>query len=195
MRYDKGHKDETHRRILNIAAKLFLKHGIDGVGIATIMKEAGLTNGGFYAHFKSKDALVAEMLDEILEQKETEYLSNNTDPLVYIKFYLSPHHRDRIECGCPISALLSELVHHSKATRKVLTKWSMRTVERIATQLNGSEEERNKKALSIMAILFGSLQMARAVTDQELSDRILSGAYETAVKLITGVSEAQQSAT
>ena len=195
MRYDKGHKDATHRHILNIAAKLFLKHGIDGVGIATIMKEAGLTNGGFYAHFKSKDALVAEMLDEILEQKETEYLSNNPDPLVYIKFYLSPLHRDRIECGCPISALLSELVHHSKATRKVLTKWSVRTVERIAAQLKGSEEERNKRALSIMAILFGSLQMARAVTDQELSDRILSGAYETAVKLVTGANEAQQPAT
>lgn len=185
MRYEKGHKDETHRHLLEVAAKQFLKNGIDGVGIATIMKEAGLTNGAFYAHFKSKDALVVEVLDDALEQREKQFLKGNLKPADYVKLYLSPVHRSDIECGCPVAALLSELVRHSKATRQVFTKRIERTAELIASRLEGSERERKKIALSVMAISYGALQMSRAVANTQLSDEILNGAYETAVNLIS----------
>lgn len=186
MRYAEGHKDETHRHLLEVAAKQFLKNGIDGVGIATIMKEAGLTNGAFYAHFKSKDALVAEMLDDALERREKQFLEGKIKPTDYARLYLSSFHRNDLECGCPIAALLSELVRHSKATRKVFTRRIERTAELLASQLGGDELGRKKIAISVMAILFGALQMSRAVTNNQLSDEILNGAYETAMSLVSG---------
>jgi TetR/AcrR family transcriptional repressor of nem operon len=185
MRYDKGHKEETHRQLLEIAAKQFFKSGIDGVGIATIMKEAGLTNGAFYAHFKSKDALVTEVLDDALEQREKLFLNGNIKPTDYVRLYLSPIHRNDVECGCPIAALLSELVRHSKATRQVFTKRIERTAEHMASQLEGRENEQKKIVMSVIAILIGALQMSRAVTNNKLSDEILNGAYETAMSLIS----------
>jgi AcrR family transcriptional regulator len=194
MRYDKGHKDETHRHLLEVAAKQFLKNGIDGVGIATIMKEAGLTNGAFYAHFKSKDALIAEVLDDALEQREKQFLNGSIKPTDYIRLYLSPIHRNDVECGCPIAALLSELVRHSKATRQVFTKRTERTAEIIASQLEGREHERKKIAISVMAILIGALQMSRAVTNNKLSDEILNGAYEMAMSLVSGKTRPEPSA-
>jgi AcrR family transcriptional regulator len=186
MRYDKGHKDETHRHLLEVATKQFLKNGIDGVGIATIMREAGLTNGAFYAHFKSKDALVAEVLDDALEQREKQFLKGSIKPTDYVKLYLSPAHRSDMECGCPIAALLSELVRHSKATRQVFTKRTERAAELLASQLEGPEHERKKIAISVMAILIGALQMSRAVTITKLSDEILNCAHETAMSLVSG---------
>jgi TetR/AcrR family transcriptional repressor of nem operon len=194
MRYDKGHKDETRRHLLKVAAKQFLKNGIDGVGIATIMKEAGLTNGAFYAHFKSKDALVAEVLDDTLEQREKQFLKGSLKPADYVRLYLSPVHRSDVECGCPIAALLSELVRHSKATRQIFTKRIERTAELIASQLGGRESERKKNSISVMAILIGALQMSRAVTSTKLSDEILNGAYETAMKLVSGKTRLEPSA-
>jgi len=194
MRYDKGHKDETHRHLLDVAAKQFLKNGIDGVGIATIMKEAGLTNGAFYAHFKSKNALVAEVLDDALEQREKQFLKGSIKATDYVRLYLSPTHRSDVECGCPIAALLSELVRHSKATRQVFTKRTERAAELIASQLEGSEHERNRIAMSVIAISIGALQMSRAVTNAKLSDEILSGAYETAMSLVSGKPRPEPSA-
>lgn len=185
MRYDKEHKDETHRHLLEVAAKQFLKNGIDGVGIATIMKEAGLTNGAFYTHFKSKDALVAEVLDDALEQREKQFINGSIKPADYVRLYLSLNHRNDLECGCPIAALLSELVRHSKATRQVFTRRIERSAELIASQLDGPEHERKKIAMSVLVILIGALQMSRAVTNNKLSDEILNGAYETAMSLIS----------
>lgn len=193
MRYDTGHKDETHRHLLEVATKQFLKNGIDGVGIATIMKEAGLTNGAFYAHFKSKDVLVAEVLDNALEQREKLLLNGSLTPADYLRNYLSPTHRSDLECGCPIAALLSELVRHSKATRQVFTKRTERVAELLASQLEGPEIERKRIAISVMALLFGALQMSRAVANAKLSDEILSGAYETAMSLVSGKTRSEPS--
>lgn len=184
MRYDKGHKNETHRRILNVASKQFLKNGIDAVGIAAIMKEAGLTNGAFYAHFKSKDALVTEMLDAALDKREKEFLTSGASLAELIKLYLSPSHRNQLECGCPISALLSELVRHSNATRKILTKRVEKTISGLSSAVTGNQGDRKKIAITIISIMFGALQLSRAVTDKQFADEILAGAYETAMKLI-----------
>lgn len=184
MRYDSDHKDKTHRHLLEVATRQFLKKGIDGVGIASIMQEAGLTNGAFYAHFRSKDALVTEALDYALEQREQQLLTADIQPKEFVKLYLSPAHRNDVECGCPIAALLSEIVRHSRGTRQVFTKRAEATAELIASQLQGTPSERKKTALSAMATLIGALQLSRAVTDRKLSDEIIEGAYETAMNLL-----------
>lgn len=188
MRYADGHKDETHRRILDVAATLFHKNGIASVGLATIMKEAGLTNGAFYAHFSSKEALVSEVLGDILDQKEIqllEALKSDSSLHKYICEYLSPQHRDERENGCPTAALLSELVHHSKSTRKIFTEKSAKFLEHVGSQLKGDEGRRSKLAISVYSLMVGALQLSRAVTDKKLSEQILKSASETATSLIS----------
>lgn len=184
MRYEDGHKDETHRRILDVASRLFCKNGIGNVGIALIMKEAGLTNGAFYAHFKSKEALVAEMLGDLLDQREFKYTERNSTIAEFLKEYLSPLHRDNPECGCPMAALLSELVFHSKLTRKIFTEKAESLLTRLASQIQGAATKRNRNAIAIVSMLIGALQLSRAVTDKKLSDEILSSVYTTATTLI-----------
>lgn len=188
MRYTAGHKDETHRRILDVAGRLFRKNGIASVGLASIMKDAGLTNGAFYAHFASKEALVKEVLGDILDQRDLqiiEGLKNGASLKQFIYEYLSPLHRDHCESGCPTSAFVSELIHHSKSTRNLFTEKTERIFDRIGQQLNGKDTSRANAAISIFSLLLGALQLSRAVTDKSLSDQILKAASETAIGLIS----------
>src|SRR5438034_10875957 len=109
MRYSKGHKLETRRRIVEVAGRRFKQDGIDGTGVATLMSDAGLTNGAFYAHFASKEDLVANVL---ADQLRTQRQSVDAQPPdregldAFIRLYLSPQHRDRCADGCPSAALL-----------------------------------------------------------------------------------------
>lgn len=188
MRYDSGHKDETHRRILNVAGEQFRKNGIASVGLASIMKEAGLTNGAFYSHFKSKEALLAEVLGDILDQREIkiiEALKSGIKLEHHIKEYLSPFHRDNCESGCPTSALISELINHSKSTRKLFTEKTERTFTHIANQLQGDVHERSMIAISLFSLMIGALQLSRVMTDKKLSEDILKSATVTALKMIS----------
>jgi TetR/AcrR family transcriptional repressor of nem operon len=188
MRYTEGHKDETHQRILDVAGTLFRKKGITAVGLATIMKEAGLTNGAFYAHFKSKEVLVKEVLGDILDKRDDQILAaikNGASLEHLILEYLSPFHRDHIDSGCPASALITELVHHSKATRNLFTEKTERMFQRISEQLKGERTRGKNISLSVYSLMVGAIQLSRAVTDKSLSDQILKAASETAISLIS----------
>lgn len=187
MRYDKGHKDETRRHILDVASAQFRESGIAAVGLAGIMSEAGLTNGAFYTHFASKEELVREVLVDALTRREERHKANleNGVPLeTTIRDYLSARHRDRAGTGCPTAALVAEIARHPKATRDAFTSKVADIVVLTTEQIKqGSARERRRKAITIYATMVGALQLARAVNDRSLSDEILEDAVEAALAL------------
>lgn len=186
-RYEKGHKDETRRHILDVASTQFRESGIAAVGLAGIMSEAGLTNGAFYTHFASKEELVREVLSEALNRREERHkakLENGVALETTIRDYLSTRHRDHAGAGCPTAALVAEIARHPKATREAFTGKMSDLIALMAEQIRqGSAEERRRKAIAVYAIMVGALQLSRAVSDRRLSDEILENAVEAAVAL------------
>lgn len=186
-RYEKGHKEETRRHILNVASTQFRESGIAAVGLAGIMSEAGLTNGAFYTHFASKEELVREVLSEALNRREERHKANLENGVALeatIRDYLSTRHRDHAGAGCPTAALVAEIARHPKATREAFTGKMSDLIALMAEQIRqGSAEERRRKAIAIYSIMVGALQLSRAVNDRQLSDEILENAVKTAVAL------------
>lgn len=186
-RYEKGHKDETRRHILDVASTQFRESGIAAVGLAGIMSEAGLTNGAFYTHFASKEELVREVLSEALNRREERHKTNLENGVALeatIRDYLSTRHRDHAGAGCPTAALVAEIARHPKATREAFTGKMSDLIALMAEQIRqGSAEERRRKAIAIYAIMVGALQLSRAVSDRRLSDEILENAVKTAVAI------------
>ena len=187
MRYDKGHKDETRRHILDVASAQFRESGIAAVGLAGIMSEAGLTNGAFYSHFASKEDLVREVLTDALTRREERHKANLENGVALettIRDYLSTRHRDRAGTGCPTAALVAEIARHPKATRDAFTGKVADIVVLMAEQIRqGSAKDRRRKAITIYSTMVGALQLARAVNDRQLSDEILENAVEAAVAI------------
>ena len=187
MRYDKGHKDETRRHILDVASAQFRESGIAAVGLAGIMSEAGLTNGAFYTHFASKEELVQEVLTDALTRRAERHkanLENGVAVETVIRDYLSTRHRDHAGTGCPTAALVGEIARHPRATRDAFTGKVCDLVALMAEQIRqGTAEERRRKAITIYSIMVGALQLARAVNDKKLSDEILENAADAAVAI------------
>src|SRR5213080_1407277 len=122
MRYSKGHKQATRQRIVEAAGRRFKQDGIDGAGIATVMSDAGLTNGAFYAHFASKEDLVANVLADQLRAQRHSLDAQPADRAgleAFIRSCLAPEHRDQCADGCPSAALLDEIARRPAATRQV----------------------------------------------------------------------------
>ena len=185
MRYDKGHKDLTRQRIVEVASRQFREHGVAAVGLAGIMSDAGLTNGAFYAHFSSKEDLVREVLCHAgFRNKLSKAAENGTGLAGAIRDYLSQNHRDNPGKGCPTSALVAEIARHPKATRDAFTGKVADVIELIAAGLDaGSENQRRRKAVAIYAVMVGTLQLARAVNDKRLSQEILQSGADEAVAI------------
>src|SRR5207344_2869952 len=136
MRYGKDHKQATRQRILEGAGRRFKQDGIDGAGVATLMSDAGLTNGAFYAHFASKEDLVANVLaDQLRAQRQSldAQPSDRAGLEAFIRSYLSPQHRDQCADGCPSAALLDEIARRPAATRQVFTDELMGVIDDIAS--------------------------------------------------------------
>jgi AcrR family transcriptional regulator len=188
MRYEKGHKDTTHDRILQVAARRLREDGITGAGVAGIMSEAGLTNGAFYTHFSSKDEMIEKSLekatDEQWEQFEKEIAAGRLLDLVTA--YLSKEHRDHPDVGCPSAALLPEISRQVPATRHVYTDSVKRLVNALEKQLSSIPKGPKKRQIAIgcMGLVIGTLQLARAVNDASLSDEILTAGIQVASALI-----------
>jgi len=187
MRYDKGHKDETRRHILDVASAQFRKSGIAAVGLAGIMSEAGLTNGAFYTHFASKEELVQEVLTDALTRRAERHKANLENGIAVetvIRDYLSTRHRDHAGTGCPTAALVGEIARHPRATRDAFTGKVSDLVALMTEQIRqGTAGERRRKAIAIYSIMVGALQLARAVNDKKLSDEILENAADAAVAI------------
>lgn len=186
-RYEKGHKGETRRHILDVASTQFRESGIAAVGLAGIMSEAGLTNGAFYTHFASKEDLVREVLTDALTRREERHKANQENGVALeatIRDYLSTRHRDHAGAGCPTAAMVAEIARHPKATREAFTGKMSDLIALMAEQIGqGSAEERRRKAIAIYSIMVGALQLSRAVNDRRLSDEILENAVKTAVAI------------
>jgi TetR/AcrR family transcriptional regulator, transcriptional repressor for nem operon len=188
MRYGKDQKQATRQRILEAAGRRFKQDGIDGAGVATVMSDAGLTNGAFYAHFSSKEDLVANVLADQLRAQRQSFDAQPSDRAgleAFVRSYLSPEHRDQFADGCPSAALLDEIARRPANTRDVFTEEVMGVVDDIASRLNPTDVEAGRvDALTVFGLMVGTLQLARTLTDRDLSDQLLARGVETAVKLL-----------
>ncbi|MFC3324621.1 TetR/AcrR family transcriptional regulator [Mesorhizobium cantuariense] len=185
MRYEKGRKDASRGRIMEVAADRFRGDGIAASGLATIMSDAGLTNGAFYPHFQSKAELVRESVAAAMElqaQQLAQALASGGVEMA-IEAYLSAEHRDNPGKGCASAALLPEIARQPPETRDAYTDHLLVLAHQLAQAL---PQARNPEgvALAVFATLIGALQMARAVQGTELSDRILAAGKDAARTLI-----------
>ncbi|MES0024350.1 MULTISPECIES: TetR/AcrR family transcriptional regulator [unclassified Mesorhizobium] len=185
MRYEKGRKDASRDRIVEVAAQRFRGDGIAASGLAAIMGDAGLTNGAFYPHFQSKAELVRESLVAALEsqvQQLQEVLAAG-GPEMGIAAYLSAGHRDNPGRGCANAALLPELARQPLETRQVYTERLLVLVRQLSAALPQARDPEGV-AMGVFATLIGALQLARAVAGTELSDRFLAAGADAARRLI-----------
>jgi TetR/AcrR family transcriptional regulator, transcriptional repressor for nem operon len=192
MRYAKEHKAETRRKILEAAGRLFRERGYDGAGVDEIMAEAGLTAGGFYSHFKSKEALFAEAMayshdlrssklsSQLKSAGDSSYLQN----LIY--GYLSRTHRDSVMEGCMFAALTTDVVRGSNETREQYEKRLRQFISTIEAQLSEGSAPEKERAIGILVQLVGGLMLSRAVNDEKLSTEILKACRQAAMKLSEG---------
>jgi TetR/AcrR family transcriptional regulator, transcriptional repressor for nem operon len=188
MRYSKDHKQATRERIVEAAGRRFKQDGIDGAGVATVMSDAGLTNGAFYGHFSSKEDLVAQVLADQLRAQRESFDAQRPDRAgleAFVRSYLSPEHRDHSADGCPSAALIDEVVRRPAATRRVFTRELEGTMDDFASRLDPNDAEAARvDALALFGFMLGTLQLARALTDRDLSDQLLARGVETALKLL-----------
>ena len=191
-RYSAEHKAATRRRLIETSGRRFKLDGFDGAGIATLVGDAGLTNGAFYGHFASKDDLIASVVtDQLTDQLARVEALETGLPSVesFVREYLSPEHRDDPGHGCPSAALLDEVPRQDIATREAYTAGARALIDAIARHLldsaGGDHEDARSRAIGLVTLLVASLQLARAVTDPELSDRVLDAAFENAMRIAT----------
>jgi TetR/AcrR family transcriptional regulator, transcriptional repressor for nem operon len=173
----------NREKILEAAGTLFRERGYDGIGVADIMKRAGLTHGGFYGHFASKDDLAAEITGRVLGREGwPERLTGKANPTFaeVVRAYVSPRHRDDPGTGCLFAALGSDVVRQPRRVRHAFTEGLRTRVETLRNLLSGrSAAAKREKALAAMATLVGGLMLSRAVDDPKLSDEILDAVAGT----------------
>jgi TetR/AcrR family transcriptional regulator, transcriptional repressor for nem operon len=167
----------NREKVLDVAGTLFRERGFDGIGVADIMKRAGLTRGGFYGQFASKDDLAAEATARVFGKTGwQERQTGKADPSFgdVVRGYLSPRHRDDPGTGCLLAALGSDAARQSRAVRRAFTDRFRLPIDELRELLPGrSQAARREKALAAMAGLVGAVILSRAVDDPALSDEIL----------------------
>lgn len=179
MRYSDTHKEETRKKVLKAAAVAVRAKGPDGVAVAEIMGEAGLTHGGFYAHFPNKEALVAAAIDEAFGQsrRRFERLTEGMAPAealaAFVDSYVSRTHRDHPERGCPIAALSTELPRQGAPVREAYERGVQSLIGRLARWL---PEDRRSHAASLVAEMAGAVVLSRAISDPDAAERLLADA-------------------
>ncbi|MBB3773799.1 TetR/AcrR family transcriptional repressor of nem operon [Angulomicrobium tetraedrale] len=170
MKVSREQMAENRRRILDAASVLFRDRGFDAVSVAEVMKAAGLTHGGFYGHFGSKDDLVAQTLAHVLAADA----GGDTEIRAYLEAYLSPRHRDNPAAGCPTAGLAAIIRHQTPAAREAMTKGLRSQIGRIETSLPlANPANRRQTAIGSWAAMVGAVILARAIDDPALSDEIL----------------------
>jgi TetR/AcrR family transcriptional repressor of nem operon len=186
MGHSQAEKAATHQRIVEVAARRFRELGLDGIGVADVMKEAGMTVGGFYKHFESRDELVTEALNVAFESLDAWEARVKTLELG-VRDYLSEAHRDSPGKGCALGALLGDIARSNAATRDVYT-------ERVRHNISFSESlldiddpaERRARAILQFTACLGAIGLARAVSDPVLSKEILDSVAGQLIPLLPG---------
>jgi TetR/AcrR family transcriptional regulator, transcriptional repressor for nem operon len=179
MGYSKAQKNKTHRRIVAIASKRFREKGLAGFGIAELMKEAGMTVGGFYKHFDSRDELVAEAVGAAFgvwqrQKKAAESAGQSLSFAKLIDDYLSDVHRKNPGAGCAFSTLAQEIARSDKRTRALTSEQVRKDLELLVGLLPGKDKPAARsRAILTFSALVGAMSLARAVSDEVLSREIL----------------------
>jgi TetR/AcrR family transcriptional repressor of nem operon len=177
MRYPKGHKQEVRSRIVEAAARALRKEGLDGVSIPALMEEVGLTHGGFYGHFSSRDELVAEAIRLAGSETASRVFADDSGGIeALLAVYLSKGHVQRPERGCVLAALGTEAVRQSAPVQRAFAHTSQGFLKHIDRKLHpkASREKISDDALAIAIRMIGAIVLARLVDDGPLADRILS---------------------
>jgi TetR/AcrR family transcriptional repressor of nem operon len=188
MRYAKNRKSETHARIVKNASSRLRRTGPSGIAIADIMKESGLTHGGFYAHFKSRDALIdaayRDALDGIADRwrSRADQAPDGEKLAAIVNGYLTAEHRDDVGNGCVLPALGAEVARANAKTRRVYTEKLEEMIALVAEHQPGRmSKAARERAIGTIATMIGSMLMARAAGNSELSSDILRAGRRKAV--------------
>src|SRR5215831_7373599 len=188
MRYSKEHKQETHTRIVKKAAVLLREKGAHGVGVADLMKEAGLTHGGFYAHFDSREALVIEAFAYAMDRsmdhwrKITGEVAPEKRLALIADAYLSALHRDDPGHGCSIPSLGAEIAREGPKTRKAFAGKLDEMIEMMVDYIpNLPRKAARKQAIATLATMAGTMLLARIAGSSELSDEVLKAGRDSAL--------------
>ncbi|OYU46858.1 MAG: TetR family transcriptional regulator [Rhizobiales bacterium PAR1] len=176
MRITKGKKQENHDRIVTIASEMFRERGFDGVGVADLMERAGLTHGGFYNHFASKEALIAEASIKGFIETSTRYADHDVGDV--IDAYISRAHRDARGLGCPAAALSGEAARLPEAARSVFGEGIAGLVAALESRLVANQavgKDARAQAINLLAKAVGAVVLSRACPDTSaLADEILN---------------------
>jgi len=189
MRVSRERAAENRDRIIDVAGRLFRERGFDGIGVANLMKAAGLTHGGFYGNFESKEDLALEACERVLARStETWPAMAAKDPKAPLKgllhWYLTARHRDRPGEGCIYAALAADVARQDSPTlRRTFTAGLQSLIDTLVRIVPGrSNAARRQKALACLSTMVGALILARAVDDTKLSDEILAAARAWSVE-------------
>ncbi len=185
MRYSREHKLETHARIVKKASVRLREKGAHGIGVADLMKDAGLTHGGFYAHFNSREALVIEAFTHAMDRSTERWrkLAEQTPPekrlAMIVNSYLTPVHRDDPGHGCAVPALGAEIARESPKTRRVFAGRLEQMIDMLAAQIpDVPRKAARKQAMATLATMMGTLVMARIAGSGDFSEEILGAGRE-----------------
>jgi TetR/AcrR family transcriptional repressor of nem operon len=185
MRYQPEHKVEVHRKILKDAARRVRAEGITGAAVVSVMRDAGLTHGGFYKHFGSKDELLTKSLSEAFREvadhlaQAAEKSQPATAWKAVVKAYLSPEHCDQAECGCPLAALAPELARASPAMKTPIRGELLKYKNRMLPLMPGRRVADKERAFfAIFSTMIGAVAIARILPDQAARARVLAGARD-----------------
>lgn len=173
---------ENRNAIVAAAERLFRARGVDAVGLTELMKEAGFTQGGFYNHFKSKDALVAEVMEKAMQDRADSPNAGSLDAQVAL--YLSAAHRDNVEAGCPLSGFAGDAPRLTDAARACYTHGLatyLDRLERMVAVEGATPAQTRRDALAVFSQMVGALVLSRAIagTDPALADEILAAGRDT----------------
>lgn len=187
MKVSRAEAAQNRERIIDTAAKLFRERGFDGIGVADLMKSAGMTHGGFYGHFASKEDLMAQACARALEGgldafQQMASHDRKSALAAIASSYLSPEHRDQPGAGCVLAALGADAARHGAPVRATFTQAIRSAVELLTDLVAGrARHVKRQRALAIYASMVGAVVLARAVDDEELSTEILKSVLESIV--------------
>lgn len=193
MRYDPEHRQRTREKVVHEAAASIRKHGPDRIGVASLMAKLGLTHGGFYAHFKSKDELVAEAISHMFDDRYAVFKKSMEDVeparglAAYVDRYLTARHRDQPQKGCPLPSLSGDLARMPLAARERFEEGTRRLTDSIADALRAMKRsDPDALAASVLSEMVGAMALARAVSNNERSEQILE-ATRSSIKARIGL--------